>query len=69
MKKFWMVLKNTGRYEPLIKHETKELAIEEADRLCRKENKKMFILETIGFVEPAPIPTTYSVEFEEGINQ
>lgn len=58
--KFWAVWRKTGGGAPSKKHETKELAILEANRLASQTNDQYFILEVIGVVEPVITPVKYT---------
>jgi len=59
--KFWAVWKETGGAPPQKRHETKELALKEAERLSRQTEESYYVLEVIGIVKPVFLP----VEFEE----
>ena len=59
--KFWAVWRKTGGGAPQKRHETKELALDEADRLARQSQEEYYVLEVIGIVKPVRVP----VEFEE----
>ena len=61
--KFWMVKRESGGGDPSRRHESKEEAIEEAERLASKENARFFILEAIGVVARVRQPVNYT-EFE-----
>lgn len=58
--KFWAVWRKTGGGATSKKHETKELAILEANRLASQTNDQYFILEVIGVVEPVITPVKYT---------
>lgn len=53
--KYWMVHNHT-KGAPNLAHECKEDAIDEATRLCRKENRPFAVLETVLFVKPSETP-------------
>lgn len=40
-------------------HETREQAIEEAERLCKKEKVPFYVLEVIGEVQIADVPVKW----------
>jgi len=58
-KKFWAVWRETGGAPPSRRHETKEVAIKEAERLTRQTGESYYILEVIGKVAPAYAPVEY----------
>ena len=58
MKPFWMCWVQKGG-RPMRMHETLELAREEAGRLARKQEEPVYILQCIGTVELADVPTTF----------
>jgi len=66
MYKFWMVIRE-GNHSTSREHETRELAIEEAKRLCKKEGDKFFILEAVAAVFPEipPIKVLDLIEAEQ----
>ncbi len=49
--RFWMV-RVDGAGVPTMKYGDKTEAITEANRLCVKEHKRAYVLETIGFYAP-----------------
>jgi len=57
--KFWAVWKDHGGAAPQKRHETKESAIEEANRLARQERADYYVLEVIGIVDQPVIPLAY----------
>ena len=61
MSKFYAVWRQTGGSSPNKRHETKDEALREADRLARQTNENYYVLEVIGIVKPVQLP----VEFVE----
>lgn len=59
--KFWAVWRQSGGGATSRKHETKEDALKEAQRLAAHTNEAYFVLEVIGIVAPKQVP----VEFTE----
>ena len=55
--KFWAVWRKTGGGAPQKRHETKDLAVEEAVRLVKQTGEAYYILEVTGIVRArfAPI--------------
>jgi hypothetical protein len=56
MEKFWMVYVE-GRQSPSSRHSTRAEAISEAERLARKEQQSVVLLEAVAFcslLEPDP---------------
>ena len=51
---FWMVL---GKGVPSQRHYDVNKAIEEAERLAKKQNESFVILKAVGIVRPAEIQT------------
>ena len=58
--KFWAVWRETGGSPPAKKHETKQEAITEAQRLVRQTGGKYHILEVIGYAERMDLPVKYT---------
>lgn len=56
--RFWMVYVE-GRNSPKVKHTSDDDARREAERLAIQEDKKVYILKALGYVEPLPPPTRY----------
>ena len=57
--KFWAVWRKTGGGAPQKRHETKEDAINEAERLVRQTSEDYYILEVTGIVRPTYSPVEY----------
>lgn len=51
---FWMVL---GKGEPSKRHYDVNKAIEEAERLAKKQNESFIILKAVGIVKPIEVVT------------
>ena len=60
MSKFYAVWRKNGGGAPTKRHETKELAIEEANRLATQSLDGYYVLEVIGIVEPIKAPIQYT---------
>ena len=60
--KFWAVWRKNGG-APNTKHETKDKALAEAQRLATQSNDAYFVLEAIGIVAPKVAPVEYT-EFD-----
>ena len=58
--KFWAVWRKTGGGAPQKRHETKEDALLEAQRLATQTNEQYFVLEAIGIVAPKVVPVEYT---------
>ena len=57
----WAVVKQSGLpYQFSVWHESKDLAIAEAERLCKHEGKTFLVLKLVAFseIEEKPIKTT-----------
>lgn len=52
MNKFWIVMKHAHETFVSYRHESLESAKTEAERLCKKENKRFIVLEAVGVVSP-----------------
>ena len=61
--KFWAVWRKNGGGAPTKKHETKDEALAEAQRLATQSNDAYFVLEAIGIVAPKVAPVEYT-EFD-----
>ncbi len=59
MEKFWAVWRETGGSPPSKRHDLKEDAICEANRLARQSNERYYVLEAIGVVYPVQLPVDY----------
>ncbi len=59
--KFWIVTRNTYDFIALMRHETKEAAMNEAERLAREEGMTflVFRLEAVCETEERPIKWHY----------
>ena len=60
MNKFYAVWRQNGGGAPNKRHETKDLAIEEANRLATQSQDGYYILEVIGIVEPIKVPILFT---------
>ena len=58
MIKFWMCY-NRDRGKPTTEHLTLDEAKIEAERLCRKEGKRIAVLECIGYVKEREVPIDF----------
>jgi len=62
--KFWMVMRAGGNF-PSVRHQTKDAATSEAQRLCQKHQANFFVLEAILMVRvraiPAEVVRTYEI--------
>ena len=58
--KFWAIWRRNGGSSPSKKHETKEAALLEAQRLASQTNDQYFVLEAIGIVAPKVSPVEYT---------
>lgn len=58
---FWIVWDTNGA--PRIQHQSLEEARVEAERLCRKEGRKFYILKCVGCIQPQQQPVEY-IDFE-----
>ena len=52
--KFWIVWSDRGKATK--QHATKQSAIEEATRLCKKEDSVFYVMEAVNFIHQAPHP-------------
>jgi hypothetical protein len=59
-KKFWAVWRNTGGSAPSKRHDTKEEALLEAQRLATQTQTDYYVLEVIGVVGPIVMPVTFT---------
>ncbi len=59
MDKFWIVMRDKSETYVVKRHVTEEEAKAEAERLCRKENARFFILEVTAYVEPKDMPVAW----------
>ena len=59
--KFWMVKKDDEHCGTKKIHYAKEEATLEAERLCRQENCRYFVLESISHCEPQSPPAVWTV--------
>ena len=57
MKTFWMVWVE-GKPSPTMRHDTKFAAAQEAERLARRENLPVFLMEAISYCAQGPIVWT-----------
>jgi len=57
--KFWAVWRKTGGGAPQKRHETKEDAIKEAERLVKQTGEDYYILEVTGIVRPVYSPVEH----------
>ena len=58
--KFWMVIRESGNSAPTMRHETKDAAIAEANRLSLQANERYYVLETVGYLEQPRQPVNYT---------
>jgi hypothetical protein len=58
MQKFWMLWVPT-RGEPKVKHETRQIAEEEAKRLANKNGEPVYLLECVGCYELQDVPVKF----------
>jgi hypothetical protein len=58
--KFWAVWRKNGGSTPTARHQSKQGAIDEASRLCRKEGEQYYVLEVIGIVSLESVPTIFT---------
>ncbi len=58
--KFWAVWRINGGGTPQKRHETKESAIKEANRLARQEHDAYYVLEVVGIVKPVEQPLEFT---------
>ena len=49
-----------GKQSPSLPHYNQDEAIEEAERLCRKENLKVYLFKAIKVVTPVAPPTVWN---------
>ncbi len=54
---FWMLYAE-GRSTPATKHPSLEIAISEAERICKKDHVKVYILQVVKSVEVSSPPVT-----------
>lgn len=59
---FYMVLRKSGQSAPAVRHDTKEKAMIEAERLCRNSNEEYYVLAPVSIVKP--IEVVKPVEWE-----
>lgn len=65
VRKFEEDVKQDMYYKPkassfTVYHDTLEIAIDEATRLCKKEGKPFYVLKVVGLVEVTGFPTKYT---------
>lgn len=56
--KFWIVWSSL-KGKPMVSHDTMAGAVEEAQRLCKKEGVEFFIMEAVGSVVQREIPVEF----------
>lgn len=61
MKVFWIVCKDVPELKAYVRHETREAAEAEAERLCRKTRDAFLIFEVFGRCEVQDIPVAWEV--------
>lgn len=59
MEKFWIVIKDIKETYTSKRHPSEEEAKAEAERLCKKENARFFVLEMVAYVEPQEPPVIW----------
>lgn len=52
---WWVVVRDKPQMYTSRRHDTFEAAFSEAERLCKKEGAKFFVLKVIGMVEPGQV--------------
>jgi len=58
--KFYIVMRDRLQNTINKWHPTKEEAMEEAERLCRQERARFYVLEVISYVEVEEIPVKWT---------
>ena len=53
---FWCVMRDKGESYVSKRHPCFESAKMEAQRLCRKEGGRFYVLQLVGYVQPSPTP-------------
>jgi len=56
MEKFWVVLRDKAETYVHKRHSSLEEARAEAERLCRKENARFYVLAVVGLAQPCSQP-------------
>lgn len=58
--KFLAIWRDTEGSAPQKRHESKDEAIKEANRLARSTGEEYFVLEVVGSVKPVHMPVDYT---------
>ena len=59
MDKFWIVCKSGCEFRAIVKHETRDKAVDEAERLTKDIGGKFLVFELIGEWAKVPVPISW----------